>query len=204
MIRADRLFVGCKFASLGPTLLNRTKQVKAGKNPGRKMKQKFLEGVPVAEMDGLVPQCGVEFLGSQNFENCFRYKNPGAPQSQDCNDRRIETAAINFKPFNAGGFTDSFARPRLHHATALHEMDPRDLSEVAAVARALANAQGLENYNLLHNAGALAGQTVFHAHFHLIPKWSEQEGFRYTWKTDGGFDQQESYLKIKEALNAAR
>ena len=83
-------------------------------------------------------------------------------------------------------------------------MDSRDLGEVAVVARTIANAQGLENYNLLHNAGALAGQTVFHAHFHLIPRWSEQEGLRYSWKTDAGFDQQESYLKIREALNAAR
>ena len=57
-------------------------------------------------------------------------------------------------------------------------------------------------YRVLTNNGPDAGQTVFHAHFHLIPKWSEQEGFRYTWKTDGGFDQQESYLQIKQALNA--
>jgi histidine triad (HIT) family protein len=91
-----------------------------------------------------------------------------------------------------------------HHATALREMDPQDLGEVAVVARAIANAQGLENYNLLHNAGALAGQTIFHAHFHLIPKWSEQEGLLYTWKTDARFSQQEAYLKIKEALEAAR
>ena len=113
-------------------------------------------------------------------------------------DRTI--AVMNTREPQARGHIVIFPK---HHATALHEMDPEDLSEVAAVARALANAQGLENYNLLHNAGALAGQTVFHAHFHLIPKWSEQEGFRYTWKTDGGFNQQESYLKIKETLAAS-
>jgi len=114
-------------------------------------------------------------------------------------DRTI--AVMNTREPQARGHVVIFPK---HHSTALHEMDSRDLGEVAVVARTIANAQGLENYNLLHNAGALAGQTVFHAHFHLIPKWSEQEGLRYSWKTDAGFDQQESYLKIREALNAAR
>ena len=106
-------------------------------------------------------------------------------------------AVMNTREPQARGHTVIFPK---HHATDLREMDPQDLGEVALVARAIANAQGLENYNLLHNAGALAGQTIFHAHFHLIPKWSEQEGLRYTWKTDADFNQQESYLKIKDAL----
>ena len=114
-------------------------------------------------------------------------------------DRTI--AVMNTREPQARGHIVIFPK---HHATALHDMEPQDLREIATVARAIANAQGLENYNLLHNAGALAGQTIFHAHFHLIPKWSEQEGLRYTWRTDSDFDQQEAYLKIKAALNGAR
>ena len=113
-------------------------------------------------------------------------------------DRTI--AVMNTREPQARGHIVIFPK---HHATALHEMEPQDFGDVAVVARVMANAQRLQNYNLLHNAGALAGQTVFHAHFHLIPKWSEQEGLRYTWRTDSDFDQQEAYLKIKAALNGA-
>src|SRR3954447_18720050 len=68
-------------------------------------------------------------------------------------DRTI--AVMNTREPQARGHVVIFPK---HHATALHEMDSQDLGEVAVVARTIANAQGLENYNLLHNAGALAGQ----------------------------------------------
>ena len=72
--------------------------------------------------------------------------------------------------------------------------------EIADSACKIARALQIENYNLLHNAGALAGQTVFHAHFHLIPKWSDDEGLRFQWETKARFDQQDDYHKIKQAL----
>ena len=110
-------------------------------------------------------------------------------------DRTI--AVMNTREPQARGHVVIFPK---HHATALHEMDSQDLGEVAVVARTIANAQGLENYNLLHNAGALAGQTVFHAHFHLIPKWSEIEGLRYERRERPEVDQREMRDKLGRAL----
>lgn len=37
--------------------------------------------------------------------------------------------------------------------------------------------------NLLNNNGAPAGQSVFHFHLHLIPRYDETDGFKATWRT---------------------
>lgn len=65
------------------------------------------------------------------------------------------------------------------HATNLLEMEDGDLTEMLIAVRDVAAKVGAENFNVLSNVGALAGQTVFHAHMHLIPKWSEDEGLVY-------------------------
>lgn len=86
------------------------------------------------------------------------------------------------------------------HTPALHEMDAEDLREVVTTVQRVAKALGADNYNLLQNNGALAGQTVFHAHFHLIPKWSEDEGLVYRRQPLHGLDQSEITRRLKDAL----
>jgi len=56
------------------------------------------------------------------------------------------------------------------HATRWHDLDDGELAEIATLVKRLALALGVEDYNLLGNNGARAGQTVFHAHVHLVPK----------------------------------
>ena len=38
-------------------------------------------------------------------------------------------------------------------------------------------------FNLLNNNGEKAGQTVFHFHLHLIPRYGEKDGFGAVWKS---------------------
>ena len=83
-------------------------------------------------------------------------------------------AVMNTREPHAGGHVVVFPR---RHAVALHEMSSEDVAAVLDVARRIARALRLDNYNVLHNTSALAGQTVFHAHFHLIPKWSRPMDF---------------------------
>jgi diadenosine tetraphosphate (Ap4A) HIT family hydrolase len=109
-------------------------------------------------------------------------------------------AVMNTREPHAGGHVLVFPR---HHAVALHEMSSEDVAAVIDVAWRIARALRLENYNVLHNAGSLAGQTVFHAHFHLIPKWSEADGLRYAREPISGIDQEEWYRRVKEALTSA-
>jgi histidine triad (HIT) family protein len=48
------------------------------------------------------------------------------------------------------------------------------------VAKALKAALGCDGLNLIQNNGAAAGQTVFHLHVHLIPRW-EGDGAVKLW-----------------------
>lgn len=50
----------------------------------------------------------------------------------------------------------------------LAEVDSRALSELFAVAKAFAKERELTGYRLVFNTGASAGQSVFHAHLHLL------------------------------------
>ena len=40
---------------------------------------------------------------------------------------------------------------------------------------------GCDGYNVLQNNGEAAGQTVFHFHMHLIPRYKEED-VAITWK----------------------
>ncbi len=61
--------------------------------------------------------------------------------------------------------------PRRHYAT-ISEVAVADtglVGEMISVAHALARTQGVQDgYRLIFNTGAKGGQTVFHAHLHLL------------------------------------
>ncbi|WP_159561747.1 HIT family protein [Streptococcus halichoeri] len=50
------------------------------------------------------------------------------------------------------------------------------------IARGLQKATGAQAMNIINNNEPLAGQTVFHAHIHLVPRYSNKDGIdiRYT------------------------
>jgi histidine triad (HIT) family protein len=62
------------------------------------------------------------------------------------------------------------------HSTDLGEIDEQDLAAVAAMAKRVAlrqkEALGAEGVNVLNAFGAAAWQTVFHTHFHVIPRYA--------------------------------
>jgi histidine triad (HIT) family protein len=60
--------------------------------------------------------------------------------------------------------------PRAHAADAgdLADRDPGAVAELVQVARRVAAEAGHESYRLVFNTGADAGQTVFHAHLHVL------------------------------------
>ncbi len=76
------------------------------------------------------------------------------------------------------------------HADSFLEVDKDDLAHVTKVAQDLANklkvklnAQGI---NIVSNNGTIAGQSVSHFHFHIIPRYSEEDTFEinYTDNSD--------------------
>lgn len=56
------------------------------------------------------------------------------------------------------------------------------MSTVQLVATALRDALAPDGLNVVQNNGAAAGQTVFHYHVHLIPRW-EGDGAIQPWRT---------------------
>lgn len=72
-----------------------------------------------------------------------------------------------------------------HHAANLYELDDETAAKVLPVAKKvtamLKDALGCDGYNLVQNNGACAGQTVFHFHLHMIPRY-EGDGVGLGWK----------------------
>ncbi len=60
--------------------------------------------------------------------------------------------------------------PTVHveNAAALANLSPTLISELMIAAGDIASQQGLEGYRTVFNTGSSAGQSVFHAHLHLL------------------------------------
>ena len=73
--------------------------------------------------------------------------------------------------------------PRDHHSK-LSDLPASQCAQLGSVlpalSRGLLEVTGAEGFNLLVNEGRTAGQLVSHVHFHLIPRWgNDQLGFRW-------------------------
>lgn len=100
-------------------------------------------------------------------------------------------AFLDIHPVNLGHL---LVVPKSHHAT-LAEMSEAAATAVARqvprLARALVAATGAPGYNMIVNNGEVAGQTVHHVHWHLIPRF-EGDAVRWPWPhesyPDGGLE----------------
>ena len=73
--------------------------------------------------------------------------------------------------------------PKEHYANLveLHEeLAAKALVTAKKAAARMKDALGAEGFNLVQNNGEAAGQTVFHFHMHLIPRY-ENDGAGITW-----------------------
>ena len=68
----------------------------------------------------------------------------------------------------------SLILPKKHFAN-IYELDNNTASEALVLAKRMATvmteALGCDGFNILQNNGETAGQTVFHFHMHLIPRY---------------------------------
>jgi histidine triad (HIT) family protein len=86
-------------------------------------------------------------------------------------------AFLDIAPLNAG---HTLVVPRAH-AASLEELEPDDAQRVVSVAQRVAIALRrtgfrVEGVNLWLADGAAAGQDVFHAHMHVVPRF-DGDGF---------------------------
>ncbi|SEN12159.1 histidine triad (HIT) family protein [Mesobacillus persicus] len=73
--------------------------------------------------------------------------------------------------------------------------------EVPKIANAIKEAYDPIGLNVLNNNGELAGQSVFHFHMHLIPRYGEGDGFGAVWKTHNSEYNQEELQTIASDIN---
>lgn len=79
--------------------------------------------------------------------------------------------SLAFRDINPQAPTHVLVVPKRHVANAaeLAEVAANELQDVVLLARSVADAEGLAgDYRLVFNTGAGAGQSVFHAHLHLL------------------------------------
>lgn len=93
--------------------------------------------------------------------------------------------------------------PKEHYAN-LYELSDELAAKVLVLAKKmitkLTDILGCDGYNIVQNNGEAAGQTVFHFHLHMIPRY-KGDGVGVTWKVGElkEEDKEELLAKIKES-----
>jgi histidine triad (HIT) family protein len=79
-------------------------------------------------------------------------------------------SAVAFRDVNPQAPLHVLVVPRTHVSDAgeLADAEPATVAELVRVARQVATDAGHDSYRLVFNTGADAGQTVFHAHLHVL------------------------------------
>ncbi|MHA2251724.1 MAG: HIT domain-containing protein [Candidatus Kariarchaeaceae archaeon] len=90
--------------------------------------------------------------------------------------------------------------PKIHYPK-FHDIPQGSIfSDMMILIKQFAEAMQLKNYNILQNNGSIANQHLFHVHFHLIPKWSKDEGLIYDRNFPKNIDQSKMIAHLKETL----
>ena len=88
------------------------------------------------------------------------------------------------------------------HVANIYEYDEKlaekVFSRIPKIARAIQkSAPDILGMNIVNNNGELAYQSVFHSHFHLIPRYSENDGFSMSFQDNSDKYNEEAFKQIK-------
>lgn len=73
-------------------------------------------------------------------------------------------------------------------------------ARVPKIAQAIEKSFNPKGINILSNTGEAAGQSVFHLHLHLIPRYDETDGFSQNWVTHNDDYSKEDLSNIAETI----
>jgi histidine triad (HIT) family protein len=94
--------------------------------------------------------------------------------------------------------------PKVHKEN-VYELTEDIASKVFAAVPKISNAIKAEynpiGLNLLNNNGEDAGQSVFHFHLHIIPRYGQGDGFGAVWKTHTDQYSPEDLKEIAEGIS---
>lgn len=130
-------------------------------------------------------------------ENCIFCKIaageiPSATLYED-NDFKV---ILDIEPASKG---HALILPKNHYAN-LYELDDATAAKVLLIAKKmitkLTDILGCEGYNIVQNNGKAAGQTVFHYHMHLIPRYKD-DTVDIKWKMGKLSEEDKEYILSK-------
>ncbi len=89
----------------------------------------------------------------------------------------------------------------------IFETDEETMRHIGAalpkVANAIKRAFNPDGLNIIQNNGEFADQSVFHIHFHLIPRYENDiDGFGYKWETHEDILDNDAKQQIAEQIQA--
>ncbi|WP_105955910.1 HIT family protein [Apilactobacillus quenuiae] len=92
------------------------------------------------------------------------------------------------------------------HVSDIYEYDDKMAEQVFArvpkIARAIKNsAPDIKGMNIINNNGKIASQSVFHSHFHLIPRYSEDDGFELKFTDNSNRYNEETLTRIQNNIS---
>nr|WP_096441038.1 HIT family protein [Alteribacter populi] len=92
-----------------------------------------------------------------------------------------------------------------HHVENVYELQGETPKQLFSAVPKIANALKAEfepiGLNIINNNGKEAGQSVFHLHLHLIPRYGKGDGFGAVWKEHGS---EYSTEKLTEMANGVK
>jgi histidine triad (HIT) family protein len=93
--------------------------------------------------------------------------------------------------------------PKIHKEN-LYELTPEIAGKLFEVVPSIAKAIKTEfkpvGLNSVNNNGELAGQSVFHFHLHLIPRYGKGDGFGAVWKSHQDQYSSEELKEIAQSI----
>ncbi|MDQ0153755.1 HIT family protein [Robertmurraya andreesenii] len=93
--------------------------------------------------------------------------------------------------------------PKVHKEN-VYELTPEVAQQIFEVVPKIANALKTTynpiGMNLVNNNGEKAGQSVFHFHLHLLPRYGEGDGFGAVWKTHQSDYTPEDYQNMAKEI----
>ena len=79
----------------------------------------------------------------------------------------------SFLDINTASYGHTLVVPK-EPASSLHELSQESAAELGKalvrISKSILEVTGVTSYNIVQNNGSEAGQTVFHVHFHIIPR----------------------------------
>ena len=112
---------------------------------------------------------------------------------------------LDIRPFNFG---HTLVVPREHYENFLSVPPDRLqllISTTQKITAAIRESLHPDGFNILTNNGAAAGQTIYHFHFHIIPRFKEDDfKFRVNLKSYSDGLMKEFAGKIRNEINKQR